>query len=281
MSRALVAARALVPACALVAACGNGSVASVQDAGDAAVTTRFPPCSDPTASDPVVVRGTLGEVDEACKGSVPSDYAISWLGHDAVSTTTTLLSTFRLGGLPNQELALRITRTGSVPRIKPIHPWGCLFPMGAFVLPTPAATDAILAPIGGFDATKAYLLVFAEGKGDPSQQSICIGNVAGFTVSSSRGAVHYLDASGAKLDATATATSAAGTALIVVDAAPALGADPDVVRVTAKRAGATPSCRIDVGQGWDRGDPTSQTEFVADAPAIAGHFTYALFVSCF
>ena len=69
-------------------------------------------------------------------------------------------------------------------------------------------------------------------------------------------------------------------AIVVVDQAPAFGADPLVVHVAAHRDGATPKCAMVKGVGWQRGDPTSQTDYAADAPALAGHFTYAMFVLC-
>lgn len=261
----------------IAAGCG-GIASSPSDAG--VDGGRFPACNDSTATNVIEVRGAVGDIDETCAASLPSDYTVTWLGNDSVTTMTTLTSTFRLGGLPNEELTLRMARAGSIPRLKPLHPWGCVTRMGAFVVPTPNAANQVLAPIGGFDGTKAYLVVYAEGAGDPNQQSLCVGNVAGFSITSSSGATHYTDATGTKLDPNATATSTSGFAIVVVDGAPTFGNAPSTVRVDAKRAGSTPSCKILPGQGWERGDLTSQTEFAADAPALAGHFTYALYITC-
>ncbi len=82
------------------------------------------------------------------------------------------------------------------------------------------------------------------------------------------------------LDPSLNATTASGLAIVVVDQAPSFGSDPLVVSVHAHRDGAQPKCGMVKGVGWQRGDPTSQTDFAADAPALAGHFTYAMFVLC-
>lgn len=166
-----------------------------------------------------------------------------------------------------------------MPRLEGIHPYTCTFQALGFVLLTPAYAAQTLAPIGGFDPSKAYLIVYAEGH-PATNTSVCTGNLAGLVVTSSVGAVYYADATGTVFDASLTATSTSGFAIVVVDHAPALGSDPLVVHVAAHRDGATPKCSMVKGVGWQRGDPTSQTDYAADAPALAGHFTYAMFVLC-
>jgi hypothetical protein len=99
-------------------------------------------------------------------------------------------------------------------------------------------------------------------------------------VTSDAGAVYYLDATATALDPGLAQTNTTGLAVVVLDQAPTLGSDPLVVRVSAHRAGAQPKCKMLTGVQWQRGDPTSQTDFIADAPALAGHFTYAMYVSC-
>jgi len=137
----------------------------------------------------------------------------------------------------------------------------------------------VLAPVGGLDANTAYLLVFAEAHAG-TNGATCSGNLAGLVVTSDAGAVYYLDATASALDPSLGATTTAGLALVVLDSAPSLGSAPRVARVSAHRAGAYPKCTMLTGVQSQRGDPTSQTDFIADAPALTGHFTYAMYVSC-
>jgi hypothetical protein len=282
---ALMRGAGLVWVALLITGCSStkdGAAPTTTDAGATAEAGPFAACTtDPQA---VTTHGIAAELDATCTASLPSDYHVCLMGRDDLCTTTDLLSAWSLTGVPNAEVAFRITRNGSIPRLKPAHPFGCTFDSQVFALPTPAVMDKLLEGQGGFAQDKAYLLVYAEKKlvpGTAPLPNACTDQVEGFTVTTSRGQVLYPDATGLTVDPAATATTTSGLAVVVVDKAAALTA-PETIRVTATRAGDAPACHIVEGQNWDRSPaPTpGKTELAADAPAVAGHVTYALWTLC-
>jgi hypothetical protein len=264
------------------AACGARSAIDAPPVADAG-PDAFVACED-DAQVGVRVQGFMGDLEAAdggCKPVLPDGIQICWLGHQTCWSPQGLgPSTYALDGLPNAEIVLRATTATDVPRLEGIHPYDCLFQAYGFALPEPAFLSQILAPIGGFDPNKAYLLFYAEGESATVDPNVCAGNVAGFTVTLIGGRVYYANDTAAALDLGATATTASGLALGVLDSAPAYGADPLVVRMTAHRDETEPKCKMIQGVHWQRGAPSSETDFAADAPALAGHVTYALYVSC-
>jgi len=266
----------LVSSAVIALACGARTTLhqpSVPDAGP------FVACDD-DAQTGVRVQGFVGDLDVGCVPQAADSAQVCWLGHSTCWSQQGLgPSDYTLEGLPNEEIVLRTTSANNVPRLEGIHPFACQFQALGYFLLTPAYAAQALAPIGGFDANKAYLLVYAEGQ-PATNSSVCSGNLAGLVVTSNVGTVYYIDAAASALDPSSTATTGSGLALVVVDQAPALGSDPLVVRVSAHRDGAQPKCSMVTGLHWQRGDPTSQTDFAADAPALSGHFTYALFILC-
>jgi hypothetical protein len=257
-------------------ACGSRAALDQPTPRDAG---PFVACDD-DAQVGVRVQGFVGELEPGCVPATSQNPQVCWLGQSTCWSQQGLgPADYTLYGLPNEEIVLRTTTDGNVPRLEGVHPFGCALQAYGFFLPTPAYTAQVLAPVGGFDANKAYLLVFAEAH-PGTNGGVCSGNLAGLVVTSDSGAVLYLDATASAIDTSLTATTEAGLALVVLDSAPSLGSVPRVVRVSAHRDGAYPKCTMLTGVQWQRGDPTSQTDFIADAPALAGHFTYAMYVSC-
>jgi len=277
--RALFVSAALV-----VAGCGDDDAVPT-DAGTAVDAApgdagRPGPCTV-DSSTAVQVTGVVANLATMCAPSFAMDYQVCWLDHSDHCTMVNSLGQYMLPGLPNAEIVLRMDKAGEIPRLLSLAPLGCSYNAQIFASPTRPYFDA-LAGGTGYDATKAYVVTYVQSGRDPGAPipSACVG-LPGFQMTASipGATIQYMDATGTSL-AAGTETTASGIALITVDMAPMLGSTPDTVVITGTRSDTTVACHLNDGHGWTRGDSTSQTVFVQEAPLLAGHITYGWWVSC-
>lgn len=263
----------------LFAGCGDDDGVT-PDAGSAMLDAGPPVCLV-DSSTAVLVSGVVANLATMCAPSFAMDYQVCWLDHSDHCTMVNSLGQYMLPGLPNAEIVLRMDKAGEIPRLLSLAPTGCSYNAQIFASPTRPTFDSYLGGTG-YDPTKAYVVTYVQSGRDPGAPlpSACVGPPGFRMTTSNPGAtIQYLDATGTSLTS-GMETTTSGIAVITIDGAPSLGSTPATVVITGTRSDTTVACHVNDGHGWTRGDSTSQTEFVQEAPVLAGHITYGWWVSC-